>query len=226
MGQSINLHLPGRPKRPLVDSACPLTERVRHLIDAAHGGNLSHASALTRMSYPTLRDLYAGENTTPAVRTIEKLSAPYGLEPGWLLGAGEVDAVPVVGRVGLVPPDPRAGQKSRALREVLIPFRAWSMFRLVGALERQLEQMGPRRDRPIVAEATGDAFLFRLTTFLLQPLLVVEKLALSQVIVVAQGSTAYRPLSDEDLVWISCLRQLGDMWSSVLPQSLIAGEAV
>ena len=207
---------PGRPKGALAEPTHTLTARVRELIDLAHAGNLTNASRLTGLSYPTLRDLYVGANTTPGLGTLESLRAPYGLELPWLMGEGEGERIPVLGRYGLLPPAPADSQKSRALREVLIPFEAWVMYCTFVDLEQELIKLGPGPQRPIVAEATGDAFIFRLTSFLMQPLLSAEKLGVAGVIIPSDGTPVDRS-SVQHRRWIDRLDHLGLMWRSLLP---------
>jgi hypothetical protein len=98
------------------------------------------------------------------------------------------------------------------------------MYRLFSGLERRLGGIEVGPDRPIVGEATGDAFGFRLTTFLMQPLLAAEKLGSGDVIVVADG-TAARPWSEGDLLWVERLRQLAAAWWIMLPAALTGDEA-
>ncbi len=207
---------PGRPKGTLGEAAHTLTARVRKLIDVAHAGNLTNASRLTGLSYPTLRDLYVGANTTPGLGTLESLRAPYGLELAWFLGEGDEKRIPLLGRQGLLPPAPSEAQRSRALREVLIPFEAWVMYCTFVDVERELVKLGPGRERPIVAEATGDAFVFRLTSFLMQPLLSAEKLGVAGVVMEAAGSAGDRSPVEHQR-WIDRLECLGRMWRSLLP---------
>lgn len=207
---------PGRPKGTLPEPAHALTARIRKLIDVAHAGNLTNASRLTGLSYPTLRDLYLGANTTPGLGTLESLRAPYGLELPWFLGEGDGDRIPLLGRKGLLPPAPSEAQRSRTLREVLIPFEAWLMYCTFVDVERELIKLGPGRQRPIVAEASGDAFVFRLTSFLMQPLLSAEKLGVAGVIIPSAGTPVDRS-SVQHRRWIDRLDGLGRMWRSLLP---------
>ncbi len=213
---------PGRPRQPLPEATYRLTKRVRLLIDRAHGGNLSDASRLTGISYAVLRDLYVGKVTGPSLRTLDALKTPYGVDLGWLTEEGASDSIPIVGWVGLVPPGPAAdGTGSRALREVLIPFLAWPMCELLAITERRLRLQPPDPDRPIVGEATGDAFSFRLTTFLLQPLLAAEKLGSGAPILTLATYTAEATSAQDREQWITRLRQLGGLWSAVLPATLV-----
>ena len=212
---------PGRPRHPLPEPTHQLTKQVRLLIDKAHGGNLSDASRLTGISYPLLRDLYVGRVTGPSLRTLEALQSPYGVDLGWLTEAGAPDAIAVLGWIGLVPPGPTSDTSgSRKLREVLIPFLAWPMYELVSSAERHLREKAPRSGRPIVGEATGDAFSFRLTTFLLQPLLAAEKLGSGDAILTVARYMAAATSRQERERWITGLRHLGGLWRSVLPATL------
>ncbi len=158
----------------------------------------------------------------PSLRTLDALKSPYGVDLGWLTEGGASDAIAILGRVGPVPPGPGGESTgSRALREVLIPFLAWPMYELFAATERRLNEQAPRPDRPIVGEATGDAFSFRLTTFLLQPLLAAEKLGSSAAILTLGSYTDEATPAAEREQWIAGLRHLGGFWSAVLPETLI-----
>jgi hypothetical protein len=139
------------------------------------------------------------------------------LELQWFFGVGGGGQIPVLGRVGLVPPAPAGSQKSRALREVLIPFQAWAMYCTFVDVERELNQMEPGRQRPIVAEATGDAFIFRLTTYLMQPLLATEKLGIAGLIITSEGAAQASQSLEQHRQWIDRLNGLGLMWRSTLP---------
>lgn len=151
---------------------------------------------------------------------MDQLRAPYGVDVGWLAGEGGLGSIPVVGRIGLIPPHPMDAAKSRALREVLIPYRAWPMYQLIADLERELLAVGASATRSIVGEASGDAFQFRLTTFLLQPLLAVEKLGVEQVILAAPAGTAEHAQTDEVLLWTDRLCKLGRLWRALTPMGL------
>ncbi|KPJ90976.1 MAG: hypothetical protein AMS18_09640 [Gemmatimonas sp. SG8_17] len=192
------------------------------LIDRAHGGNLSDASRLTGISYPVLRDLYVGRVTGPSLRTLDALKSPYGVDLSWLTEGAASDDIAILGRVGLVPPGPGGDSTgSRVLREVLVPFLAWPMYELFAISERRLNEQAPRPDRPIVAEATGDAFRFRLTTFLLQPLLAAEKLGCRAAVLTLASYTDEETPAREREQWIAGLRHLGGLWSVVLPEILV-----
>ena len=162
---------------------------MRQLIDAAHDGRVQNASRLTGIPYPTLNDLYIGRTVNPNLTTLEQLRAPYGIELVWLLSKDEPEETPRAGRLVFLPPDPNVETGRRALREVVIPFRAWSMYEAFSVLETRLTAMPATAERPIVAEAAGDALVFRLATFLFQPLLAAEKAGESDVIPVAVHRT-------------------------------------
>lgn len=212
---------PGRPRQPLPEPTHQLTKRVRLLIDRAHDGNLSDSSRLTGISYPVLRDLYVGRATGPSLRTLDALKSPYGVDLRWLTEEGAPDAIATLGWVGVVPPAPGGDSAaSRELREVLVPFRAWPMYELLAITERRLREQAPGPGRPIVGEATGDAFAFRLTTFLLQPLLAAEKLGSSRSILTAARYKDEATPADERQRWLAALRHLGGLWSAILPASL------
>jgi hypothetical protein len=108
----------------------------------------------------------------------------------------------------LLPPHPKAQQAgTRALRPVLIPYAARTLLQVFAALEEWLRQKPAGPDRPIVGEAAGDAFTFRLTTFVLQPLLGAEKLGQEVV-----------PSGEVDAAWIARLEALGATWRLLLPE--------
>ena len=207
----------GRPRQRLPEPAHSLTRRVRCLVDVAHGGNVWEATRLTGVSYPTLSDLYVGRTTSPSLATLKALGAPYGVDLNWLTDAGVPEPPAVTGRVGLLPPPPGADARRRALRKVDIPFTAWPMYEVFALLERRLGDEPAQQDRAIVGEATGDAFVFRLTTFLLQPLLAAERVGEVEVIP-AQGGAG-------DERWVETLRALGRMWRTALPHLLSIGPA-
>ncbi len=202
----------GRPKKQLPRARHLLTRRFRALMHLAHEGNLGEASRATGVSYPTLRDLYVGRTVNPSFRTLEALADTYGVALQWFRDETEPEEVPVEGRVGYLPPHPHASAGRPHLREVVIPFSAWPMYRVFSVLERRLSLGEPRPDRPIVGEATGDALTFRLATFLFQPLLAAEKAGLRQVI--PEGAGGGNP------EWVSRLRTLGAMWEVVLREML------
>lgn len=212
----------GRPKAPLTPPGHLITERVRRLVDRVHAGNLRQASQLTGLPYPTLRDLYTGGTVNPGLGTLEVLRRPYGLGIEWFTNLDEPAQQPKEGHKGLVPPKPAAGARGRSLRQVLIPFTAWPMYEIMAKLEGRLasERVGP--DRAIVAEATGDAFTFRLTTFLLQPLLAVEKMGLeSTILTLDEFETGVDDTAPEARqIWVRRLRALGEMWRAVLCEFL------
>ena len=212
----------GRPRRPLAEAAHPLTTRVRQLIDAAHDGRVLNASRLTGIPYPTLNDLYIGRTVNPNLATLEQLRAPYWIELVWLLSKEEPEETPRVGRLVFLPPDPNVETGRRALREVVIPFRAWSMYEAFSVLETCLIAMPAAAERPIVAEAAGDALVFRLATFLFQPLLAAEKAGESDVIPV--DLTDQGAGSERVRCWINTLQALGAMWKATLPDLLKSGE--
>ena len=174
----------------------------------AHEGNLGEASRATGLSYPTLRDLYVGRTVNPSYRTLEALADTYGVALAWFRDPEEPEEGPVEGRIGYLPPDPHVGSARPQLREVVIPFAAWPMYRVFTVLERRLSLGTPRPDRPIVGEATGDALTFRLATFLFQPLLAAEKTGLKHLIL--EGAGGGNP------AWVQRLRVLGTMWELAL----------
>lgn len=198
----------------------PVTARVRQLIDLVHHGRVREASLLTGISYPTLNDLYTGRTVNPNLTTLEALRAPYDIDLAWLVSRNPPGQVPRTGRVVFLPPHALADIKQRSLREVPIPFAAWSMYEVFGRLEARLLSMPATATRPIVAEASGDALVFRLATFLFQPLLAAEKAGEADVIPGALEGD----LTDGLIAapWIVRLRALGEMWKQVLPDTLEA----
>lgn len=211
----------GRPRGDLPKASATITRRVRTLVDEAHGGNVNEAARATGLAYPTLRALYTGVTDNPALRTLEALAAPYGLELGWLTDAEAGEALPVRGLTGLLPPHPSVPQQRGGLRRVPIPFAAWPMYEVYRRIAAWLEAEAPSAGRPIVHEGTGDAFTFRLTSYLLQPLLAAERIGEPDVIpfdtadeqpVVPDG-----PVGDH---WVRQLRGLGEAWAVILEDVL------
>lgn len=211
----------GRPRRPLGEPVHPLTARVRQLIDLAHEGRVRDASRLAGIPYPTLNDLYIGRTVSPNLATLELLRVPYGIELAWLLSSDEPEQAPTIGRLVFLPPDPTADAKRRALREVVIPFRAWSMCEVFSVLEARLVAMPATADRPIVAEAGGDTLVFRLATFLFQPLLAAEKAGEPDVI--PSAVTGNDANAERVTRWVVTLQALGDLWRKALPDLLNTG---
>ena len=204
----------GRPKAKLAADVPPVTRRVRKLLDQVHGGNLADAQRATGLPYPTLRDLYAGRTANPELATLNQLRAPYGVSLDWFTDLKGEDEVPLGGRVALLPPHPRAAGGARALRQVLLPYAARTLTAVFAQLEAWLERQAPAPERPVVGEATGDAFAFRLTTFLLQPLLAAEKLGEEVIPAAAPAQPA-----SVDAAWVSRLEALGAMWRALLPRA-------
>jgi hypothetical protein len=199
---------PGRPKAVLPTDVPVVTRRVRRLLDQVHAGNLAAASRATGIPYPTIRDLYSGRSSNPELTTLDQLRAPYGVSLNWFTDRAADDEVPLQGRTVLLPPHPKAQQAgTRALRTVLIPYAARTLLQVFAVLEEWLRQKPVDPDRPIVGEATGDTFTFRLTTFVLQPLLAAEKLG--EIVI---------PPSGVDAAWVTRLEALGAMWRAVLPR--------
>jgi hypothetical protein len=190
----------------------PITKRIRRLIDLVHGGNLAAAGRATGLPYPTVRDLYSGRTANPELTTLDQLRAPYGVSLNWFTDRATDDEVPLDGRRVLLPPHPRAA--ARALRQVLIPFAARELLVVFGALEQWLKARPAEPDRPIVGETSGDAFTFRLTTFLLQPLLAAEKAGQD---VIPAGAADAAPVRAVDAAWVSRLEALGGAWRMLLP---------
>jgi hypothetical protein len=202
----------GRPKKELPRAKHLFTRRFRALMHLAHEGNLGEGSRATGISYPTLRDLYVGRTVNPGLRTLEALADTYGVSLPWFRDPAEPEEVPVEGRVGYLPPEPYAASARPHLREIVIPFAAWPMYRVFTVLERRLALGEPRPDRPIVGEATGDALTFRLTTFLFQPLLAAEKAGVKHLIL--EGAGGGNP------AWVLRLRSLGAIWELALADLL------
>jgi hypothetical protein len=199
--------LVGRPKAALASEVPPVTRRIRRLIDQVHGGNLAAAGRATGIPYPTIRDLYTGRTSNPELATLDQLRAAYGVSLNWFTERATENEVPLQGRTVLLPPHPKAQQAgTRALRPVLIPYAARTLLQVFATLEEWLRRTPAGPDRPIVGEAAGDAFTFRLTTFVLQPLLGAEKLGQEVV-----------PSAEADAAWIARLEVLGTMWRHLLP---------
>ena len=210
----------GRPRGALAEPAHTITGRVRRLIDTVHEGKVRDASRLTRIPYPTLNDLYIGRNANPSLATLEKLRRPYGIDLSWLLSDAAPVESPRRGIVAYLPPDPTADLKRRSLREVFIPYTAWSMCEVFTKLEEALEAMESNADRPIVGEASGDALRFRLSTFLLQPLLAAEKVGERNVFV--EASSEGEEDSSRNERWTEMLESLAATWRAALPGLLKA----
>lgn len=208
----------GRPKAPPPTEAPPVTRRIRRLIDLVHGGNLAAAARATGIPYPTVRDLYAGRTANPELSTLDQLRAPYGISLNWFTDQAGDGEVPLAGRTLLLPPHPRAAQgAARTLRPVLIPYAADDLLAVFAVLEEWLRARLAEPDRPIVGEASGDAFTFRLTTFLLQPLLAAEKVGEEVIPAAAPGSSGAPSI---DAAWVARLEALGAMWRALLPRML------
>lgn len=175
------------------------------------------------VSYPTLRSLYMGSSAGPNLGTLEAIALPYGLDAAWFVDEDAPDTIPILGKVGLVPPAPKDGKARRALREVLIPFAAWPMFELFRRAEVRLGDLAPQPERPIVGEARDDAFTFRLTTFLLQPLLNAERLGLTRIPNAVDAARGNLTASPVDAQWVAELRAVGEMWEVVLQPWLSVG---
>ncbi len=210
----------GRPKAKLATKVPAVTRRVRRLLDQVHGGNLAEAQRATGLPYPTLRDLYAGRTANPALATLNRLRAPYGVSLDWFSGLEADDDEPLPGRVVLLPPHPRAaasggGEGGRALRQVLLPYAARTLWVVFSGLQAWLERQAPSPERPVAGEATGDTLAFRLTTFLLQPLLAAEKIGEEVIPAAASGG---KP-AGVDAAWVARLEALGAMWRAALPRA-------
>ena len=208
----------GRPKKQLSRAKHLFTRRFRALVHLAHEGNLSEASRSTGLPYPTVRDLYVGRTFNPSFRTLEALADCYGIALEWFREEGEPEEVPIDGRTGYLPPHPEASGTRPHLREILIPFSAWPMYHVFTRLEQRLSEADPAPERPIVGEASGDAFLFRLTTFLFQPLLAAERAGAYDVI--RGGAEPGEVPAGGREQWVARLRVLGAMWEDVAEELL------
>ena len=208
----------GRPRTNRPRATAVITRRVRRLVDLAHEGNLSEASRVTGLAYPTIRDLYTGRTTNPSAETIEALRRPYHIYPKWFTDAEAPEPVPASGRVGLLANDTRVPRLHRAqarYREVLIPFAAWSMYEVYVTLEDWLDSLPPSAERPIVGRAINEEFTKRLTTFLLSPLLAAD-LELGTLHSDRLGGPLVRGHDDHPEEWARLLRSTGAMWQDAL----------
>jgi len=165
-----------------------------------------------------------GSSVGPNLRTLEAIGAPYGLDAAWFVEEDSPSTIPIVGKVGLAPPGPKDGKARRSLRAVLIPFVAWPMYELFCRAEIRLSDLAPTPERPIVGEARDDAFTFRLTTFLLQPLLNAERLGLARLPTAVGAAGGNRTSSPLDAQWVAGLQAVGEMWEVVLQPWLSSGE--
>lgn len=148
--------------------------------------------------------------------TLHQLRAPYGVSLNWFTDPGADEEVPLGGRTVLLPPHPRAPQgAARSLRQVLIPYAARQLLNVFAAVEEWLKARPAEPDRPIVGETSGDAFTFRLTTFLLQPLLAAEKVGED---VIPAAPPTGSPAPAVDAAWVARLEALGGMWRALLPR--------
>lgn len=204
----------GRPKNELARAEHLVTRRVRALMHLVHEGNLGEASRIAGIPYPTMRDLYTGRTVNPSLRTLEALADCYRIPLEWFTEEEEPEEVPAEGLVGFLPPHPSEARGRPHLREVLIPFAAWPMYRAFTLLEARLAGASPSPDRPIVGEATGDAFRFRLTTFLFQPLLAAERAGEARAVLPGPAAEASPEVMEG---WVEKLTVLGRTWSAVLP---------
>lgn len=214
----------GRPRAKLPKAKALVTRRIRRLIDLAHDGNLNEASRVTGIAYPTLRSLYLGHTTNPSLSTLEKLRAPYGFYVEWFTREDVNDEVPIGGIVGLIPPHPRIPPgKWVEPREVVIPYAAWPMYEVFTTLGEWLDQQPPSPDRMFVGDATDRLFTERLTTFLLEPMLTLEKrmdwdfnVILPAMPVVPQDI----PTGEDAERWVQVMKALGLFWKAAIPRIL------
>lgn len=212
----------GRPRKKLAKATAVITRRVRRLIDLAHEGNLNEASRVTGIPYPTLRDLYLGRTANPSVRTLEALRKPYEIFPQWFTDPAQQEEVPEAGLVGLLPLHPRTRSRGEAYREVSIPFAAWPMYDVFETLHRWLDQAPPAPERPIVGEAVEKDFIQRLTSFLLAPLLAVEREfgSLNAIVPLMPFAPQSEPTPQEREDWVRTMRALGQMWQQIMREML------
>lgn len=163
----------GRPRSGVPEATAVVTRRIRLVIDQVHDGNVRAASKASNVAYATLRDLYSGKNTSPAPSTLAKLDGAYGVLPKWFTDPAYNDELPRSGVVFRVKTGSTGGADPQ-IRNVVVPYTAWPLPDVYRRLTGRLAQMPPLRTRPIVGDSQGDEFLFRLCTFLLQPLLNAE----------------------------------------------------
>jgi transcriptional regulator with XRE-family HTH domain len=209
----------GRPKIPLARATHRITARVRALMHLAHRGNLAEASRATGIPHPTLRELYVGRTVNPSLTTLDLLAKTYGVSFEWFRSAEEPEEGPLLGRRGFLPSLPTAERARPQLREILIPFAAWPMYDVVSRLTDGLGSRPAAPERPIVAEATGEAFQFRLCTFLFQPLLAAERAGESGLIFPYDEAVELLD-TPRGHAWVHALSALGELWRAALPQLL------
>jgi transcriptional regulator with XRE-family HTH domain len=209
----------GRPKIPLARATHRITARVRAIVHLAHRGNLAEASRATGIPHPTLRELYVGRTVNPSLATLDRLAATYGVSIDWFRSPEEPEEAPLLGRRGFLPSLPTAERARPQLREILIPFAAWPMYDVVARLSERLGAAPLAPERPIVGEATGEAFQFRLCTFLFQPLLAAERAGESGVILAYEDAAALLD-TPRGHMWVQTLSALGELWRAALGQLL------
>lgn len=215
----------GRPRGKLPKARAIVTRRVRSLIDHVHDGNLKEASRATGLPYPTIRDLYVGRTTNPSLQTLERLRAPYHIHLQWFTEEGWKE-VPSGGFVGYLPHHPLMARAGLMPREVSIPYTAWPMYEVFATLSDWLDQQPPSPERLIVGDATERQFTERLTSFLLQPLLALEKTLEDIDLIVPLMPLVPQniPSDEDDERWIRTMKALGLFWKAAIPRILETAE--
>jgi len=151
--------------------------------------------------------------------TLDRLAATYGVSIDWFRSLEEPEEAPLLGRRGFLPSLPTGERARPQLREILIPFAAWRMYDVVARLSERLGAIRAAPERPIVGEATGEAFQFRLCTFLFQPLLAAER-AGEPGVILAYDEAAELLDTPRGHVWVHTLSALGELWQTALGQLL------
>ena len=97
-------------------------------------------------------------------------------------------------------------------------FRAWPLARCFLELERELERLPPRMERPILGTAIHrDEIRQRLTAYLLEPLLAAQREGMVQILGAEPPFRGTRnPTPEQEREWIELLRSLGKFWERTL----------
>ncbi len=145
----------GRPTVGVAASTALVTERVRHLIDGAHGGNVHEASKVSGVPSATLRALYSGRNVNPELRTLEALAGPYGISPGWFSDAEAVGWAPPIG-INVVVRVLMENGNMHNKHWLFIPWASWPLPDVYNRLLQQVVGRGKKDRHPLIADTKLD----------------------------------------------------------------------